>query len=389
MAPHDYWASTSTHEYMRNRAKEYITEQKFSDALLLYRELMATGADSIVYYEAALCHYNLGTYIAAVELLEKSIQLNDRRWSSYNLLGACYEKLSQTDKAIYAYSRARGLKPDDTAVTLTLAKLYTSQKKTFEATYFYNKFLQYSKDKREENYRTVSRLLNDGRAASDRSLANASRAYGRQDYASAKTNYLQAVTAYPINPSANLGMARVCHDTADYNNAIKYFLRALFLNPKDSKILMQIAAEYSFLRDYTRAYCFIRRYLKTVVSNQTEYLSAMKNLKMLEPHINCNGITNAENLYKSNQFLEAYYDFDNIIILNELNTSPDVRLRHQELESIIYPEITLSALYNKTGMELYKSGKFKEANKFFTRVMEISAKDTEEYRFAKAKFSYV
>ena len=113
MSPYEYWASTSTHEYMRDRAKEYVAEQKFSDALLLYRELMITGVDPIIYYEAANCLYQLGDYVTAADYLEKSINLNDRRWSSFNLMGACYEKLGNTSRAIFAYSRARALKPED------------------------------------------------------------------------------------------------------------------------------------------------------------------------------------------------------------------------------------------------------------------------------------
>ena len=389
MTRHDYWASTSTHEYMRDRAKEYVAEQKFSDALLLYRELMATGVDPIIYYEAASCLYQLGDYINAADYLEKSVHLNDRRWSSFNLMGACYEKLGNTTRAIYAYTRARALKPDDTRITLLLAKLYSTKNMMFEATHLYSKFLQYSNDKRDENYRTVSRLLNEGRSSSDRNLMTANRAYSRKDLNSAKNSYQLATSNYPINYDANVGMARACHDTADYKNAIKYYLRALYINSRDSKILMQIAAEYSFLRDYTRAYCFIKRYLKTVVSNQTEYLNAMKNLKMLEPHINCDGITSVESLYNNNHYLEAFYDCENIMILNEGNTPSDVRLKYQELEGMAYPEKTLSTLYNKTGLELYNSGKIKDANKFFTRVMEISTKDSEEYRLAKAKYSYV
>ncbi len=389
MSRYNFVASDSTYELAWDRAREFYNEGRYSEALVIYLELLSHGLDSDLAYEAGSCYYYLKEYSKAIPLLENSVQLNDRRFIAFTTLANCYQNTNNPRKAIYNFTRARGLKPDDANSCLNLGKLYSTVNMDFESSYFYNKYLQYAKDKKEENYRTVSSSLNNSRTNADRFANNASRAYFRKDYNSARDNYLLALNSYPISYNTNLNLARVYHDMNNHHEAIKYFTRALFLDNKDRKLYMHIAAEYSYMRDYTRAYCYLKRYINTLIANpnQAEYLNAVRNLNSFEPHIKKELIKEPLHQLENNKYFDAMLEYENILILDDDNS--DAKIQFQFYEGLSTPENSLSKLYNKTGNELLHAGKFKEANKFFTRVMEISQQNSDEYRFAKAKLTNV
>ena len=380
----DYWASDSTYEYTLEKARECYDSGRYVDALILYQQVMTTGVDSDTYFEAACCYHKLAEYSRAVVLFEKSLQLNNRRWSAFVRLADCYYQLKEYKKAINNEMRARTLKPDDLLSILDLAKYYSANNMEFEAMFYKNRALQSIADKRDENYRKISAEISRGRAEADRHANSAYRSLQRKELVPAQTSYLQALKTYPISYESNFNLASVCRDLRNSKAAIKYFMRAMFINPREKRIFNLIASEYSKLADYTRAYCFIKRYLNTLItsSNQAEYLSAMKNLKALEPHINKDFKPQIDFYINENQYLEAFYEAENALILSETAENKKV---FQEYELLLYPEASLSKIYNKAGLDLYNSGKHKEANKFFTRVMEISSKESEEYKFAKAR----
>ena len=92
-------------------------------------------------------------------------------------------------------------------------------------------------------------------------------------------------------------------------------------------------------------------------------------------------------ILENNKYFDAMLEYENILILD--NDNIDAKIQFQLYEGLSTPESSLSKLYNKTGNELLHAGKHKEANKFFTRVMEISQQNSDEYRFAKAKLTNV
>lgn len=382
----DYWASDSTYEYTLEKARECYDSGRYGDALIMYHQLMSTGVDADTYFEAGCCYHKLLDYERAIILFEKSLQLNERRWSALTRLADCYYKLKEYNKAIHTGMRARTLKPDDLISTLELSKYYEENNRLFESMYYRLKVLQSISDKRDENYKKISKTLSTARQEAERHANSAYRSLGRKELVPAQTSYLQALKIYPISYETNYNLAMVYRDLGKPQNAITHFMRALFLNPREKRIYNLIASEYSKLKDYTRAYCFVKRYLNTLITsaNQTEYLNAMKNLKLLEPHINKDFKTNPDIYVQTNSYIEAYYDAENQAIISETGDSQKIC---EVYATLLFPEETLSKLYNKTGANLFNSGKIKEANKFFTRVMEISAKDSEEYKFAQARLS--
>ncbi len=388
----DYWATTSTHEYMNEKAWEYYSNGKYIDALTLYTELMNSGVDDELYYNAALCCNKLNKLQQSAEFLEKSLALNDRRFDGFILLAEIYTKLNFLKKAIYNYTRARALKPDHSAVCTALVELYTKSGQKFEAGYYRSLFLQYTKDKKSPLYRTLNSENNNARTEASGFFTAASREYTRGDLYAAGNDYRQGLSIYPADYENCFAYARLCNDSGDNTEALKYFIRAKFLNNENSELNMYIASAYSKLRDYQRAYCFLKRHLNSiaVVHSQREYLKTMKSIKSLEPHAKSGNVSAAaaENYFNSNRYFEAYLEYENLFILSE-GTDSEIKIKLQLLELMVRPDIYWSKLYLKKGEALYTTGRIREANEFFSRVMEILPPNSSEYKIARSKIKNV
>ena len=78
-----------------------------------------------MYYAASL-EFLRGRLPAALELATKAIQLDPRRASAHNLLGAIHANLGQVEQARVEFETARGLDPRDSVVYINLALLEMS-----------------------------------------------------------------------------------------------------------------------------------------------------------------------------------------------------------------------------------------------------------------------
>ncbi len=392
MGRFEYVASSSTYDYMLDKASEFYSEGNYSDALVLYLEIMNTGVDDSIYYQTALCYNKLNNLDKAVEYLEKSLALNDRRLSAFVMLAEIYSKLGDNKKAIYNYLRARTIKPDHSASILELAKLFALENKEFESVYFYNKFIQFAKDKKSREYRQISSDINNRRTTASRNFSSGIREFNKGNLFASKNEFVRANELYPIDYETNYNLARVCNDSGDFNTSLRYFQRALFLDDTDKKIYMYLASVYSKIRDYSRAYCFTKKYLDFVVkeNNQAEYLKTIKTLKAFEPYKMAGNVSVniAENYFNNNRYIEAKLEYDCVLILQpELES--ELKSKINMLNLVIHPEKVLAELYIEKGKSLYNLGKIKEAESFFTRVMEITSANTQEYKLAKSRVGNV
>ncbi len=388
----DYWAGASTNEYVYDKAGEYYSNGNYDDALTLYRELMNSGVDDDLYYKSALCCNKLGDYNQAAEYLEKSLRLNDRRFDAFILLAEIYTMQGRNSGAIYNYTRARALKPDHLQTCISLSELYKKQGMEFEAVYYKTKFLQFSKDRRSPEYRSINTGINNALAEAVRYENSAARILARGNAVGAISDYRNAINIYPVSYNTNVGLARALNDSGDFNGALRYFIRALFLNNNDKMLLMYIASVYSRMRDYTRAYCFAKRYLNELVSahNQAEYLKTIKTINSLQPYAKPESLSRsaAENYFSSNRYFEAYLEYENLSVISD-NQESDIQIQLQLLDLMVNPEQYWAKLYIRKGQSLYNLGKMREADGFFARVMELSGPDSEEYKLARASISYV
>lgn len=95
------------------------------------------------YYNLARLYYSQGKDEEALELVEKSININNRMIMSLNLRGVILERLGRIDEAIASYSAALQIAPDDINLNYNLAVAYFKSDRRAEAKSLFEKiFLQ-------------------------------------------------------------------------------------------------------------------------------------------------------------------------------------------------------------------------------------------------------
>ena len=89
------------------------------------------------YNELGLHYIHVKDYPAALQALNRSIQINRYEVAVYINLGLTYEGLNQTDKAIEAYELAIFMKPDEPTPYYNLGHLYYNTLKDREKAFQY------------------------------------------------------------------------------------------------------------------------------------------------------------------------------------------------------------------------------------------------------------
>ncbi len=91
------------------RLKRY---QPARESFLQYTERGANSL-SFAWYWAGVCSGYLGDFQAAIEQLNRSVQLDNTLWEAWNYLGMAYGNSRQWNKAVEAFTRAYQLKPSE------------------------------------------------------------------------------------------------------------------------------------------------------------------------------------------------------------------------------------------------------------------------------------
>ena len=368
-------------------ARNHYMNGDYQAALKLYLSLINTNLSYKLYHRIGKCYYKMGDLENAEDNFQKSISLEKEENPSYFYLGnICYKK-EDLKRAIYNWSCAFAYKPDDENVCLNLATSYFSCGMKFQSIFYYEKYLKYAKDK-SGAYLTVKNSLNEYSKIGNDLLQKAKISIGRKDYKSAIEFLSFAYKNLPTNFEINLLLGTSYLAENDNMHAMIYLKQAYCINNKALNVLQMLTSVFINLGDYTAAYCVMRRILPFVINNQEEYLSTMKLIKELNATFDEQSYLGhkewGDNYYRENNFHFALYEYENCILLNE-SMNDTLSGKINKLKQFINPEDYIVKTSLEKGNQLYKNGEYKNANKYFSKVMLLSQPDSSEYKTAKSR----
>lgn len=377
-----------------------IEETKFETAKGLYRVGNYTGALKIyldmvnasysykLYYEIGRCYYKLGNMTDAEEYFLHSIKLERHRNPSYNFLGNIYFKKQEVEKAIENWIIAFSYKPDDESVCLNLATTYFSKDMKFQSLFFYEKYLKYAKDKTSTYYLEIKKSIEEFVKISIDFYQKAQRAIAEQDNQTAIQALSYAVKNYPLNFDTNLLLGKLYYEERNYMQALIYFKQAFSLDNKSLDVLQRLSSAMLKVGDFTGAYCCFKRMLPLVLNNQKEYLEIIKTIKPLEDsfdELSYQGhLEWANSYYDENNYHFALFEYENCLIING-DLAGKLTDKAYRIKSYINPEERIIKTCFEIGGTHYSNKNFKESNKYFTKIMNLSSKESSDYKFAKSR----
>ncbi len=364
----------------------------YAGALKLYLDMVNTSYSYKLYYEIGRCYYKLNDIDNAELYFTHSISLDDCKNPSYTFLGNIFHKRGNIEKAIENWTLAFSYKPDDEAICLNLATSYFTKDMKFQSIFFYEKYLKYAKDKTNQYYLDIKKSIDSFKLYGNDFYQKAQIAISVEDKETAIQALETAVKNYPLGFDINYQLGKLYFEQQEYLKSSIYLKQAYCIDNKSLDVFELLANVMINLGDFTGAYCVMKRILPLITNNQKEYLEVIKATKLLEKDFNQHSIEGhkewAEKYYSYNNYHFALFEYENCLIMNN-NGLSDYNIMVQKLKSFINPEERIVKSCFEKGAYCYSNGDYRQANKYFSKIMRLSKENSHEYRLAKSRITHV
>ena len=373
-------------------AKGLYQSGNFSGALKLYLDMVNTSFSYKLYYDIGRCYYKMNDFQLAENYFLKSVNLEEYKNPSYQFLGNIYHKRQDLVKAIEYWMVSFSYKPDDENVCLNLASSYFIKEMKFQSMFFYEKYLKYAKNKDSNFYleikKNIEQLKNTGRDFYQKAL----KALKMDDKETAKQALEFAVKNYPLNFDINYTLAKIYLEENLYMQSMIYFKQAWCIDSKSLDVLERLSSVLLNIGDFTGAYCCLKRILPLIINNQKEYLKIIKELRELEnsfDNLSYQGHEQLANLYyNENNYQLALFEFENCVIIDgKLADKLDNIIL--KINSYLKPEERIIKLCFEKGMVFYSAKDYRQANKYFSKILSLSESTSSDYKLAKGRMMNV
>lgn len=389
MVSSEYYVADNSNmeEKKLEAAKNHYKTGNYPAALKLYLSLLNTSLSYKLYYRIGKCYFKMGEFSQAEEYFKKSVDLESVVNPSYIFLGNIYYKKEDLKNAIYYWANAFAYKPEDENISLNLATSYFSKGMKFQSVFYYDKYLKYANNK-SDSYLTIKTSIDKCSQTGNEFLQKARHAISRKDNIAALEALNFAFKNLPVSFDINYLLGSIYLAENDNMHALIYLKQAYSVDPKSSDVLRKLASTYINIGDYTSAYCTMKRLLPLVIHNQPEYLSTMKLIKELDSSFDSKSSDGhkewADKYFENNNYHLALFEYENYIMLNE-EAKEEYEDKINRLRSFISPEAGIIKTSLEKGSAFYNKGDFKSSNKFFSKVMILSDRNSSEYKLAKSK----
>ena len=373
-------------------AQKNYAAGNYENALKIYNDLLSMSVDAKLYFETAMCYYKLKRDDEAIEHYKKSLSLGLKSPLVYSYLGNIYYRKNDLTNAIQYWHLSRYRGPEDESVCLNLAIAYFSKKMYFEAITYYENYLKYATDKDSKTYKEINHNMNNYFTQANDYNIKGEKAEFAGDVVAARNCYLYAVKKYPVmfNPNFNLG--KLYFEAGNIVNALVFLKQAYKINRDNKQLLLMLGDCYEASKEYSYSYCFYKRFLNKSISNQSEYLVGSRRISkvsmlltdaMKEAHAK-----KAEEYKNNSDYYAALEEYENCVLLDSNDEVKYIDLIN-DMKLHIDPETPLIKSYMEKGSDMKKQNNFKEANRYYTKVMKLSNPQSQEYKLAKSGLSNV
>ncbi len=372
-------------------AQNLFNEQKYEQALKIYSDMLLYSTDSDLYVKMGTCFEKMGKQETALEYWEKAIEVDPMNSNAFINLGNYYYKKNKLEKAISYWLASLIPMPEEPTSNLNLAVAYTIKNFHTEAFIYYERYLRFAQDKTNEKYLSIKKKIDRNKKLGNDylKLGVQYQAYG--DNLSALKCYTRAAGYCPIFSKIHLNLGSLYYADKNYEESIKHWTNALYLDPHYPKIINNLAISYDILQKYDYAYCYYTRYQKYVSQNAEEYEKVVTRCHKIKPVLNANPylVTNhldkAKNAFAECRYFEALNEFKNYVILE-----PAEQLNYMDLivkiEQYLNPDKAVIESCMRQGVKLEENEKkYEEASQYFARVLVLAHGGTHEYNEAKRR----
>ena len=371
--------------------KKLYDEQNYEQALKVYSDMLLYTSDSELYVKMGNCFEKLDKGATAVEYWEKAIEVEPMNSNAFINLGNYYYKKNKIEKAISYWLASLLSMPEEPTSNLNLAIAYSLKNMQLEAFLYYDRYLKYAQDKTSEKYLTIKKKIEKNKKLGNDYLKLGVQYQNFGDKLSALKCYSRAVQYCPIFSKIHLNLGSLYYADKNYEEAVKYWATALYLDPYYPKILNNLAITYDILQKFDYAYCYYTRYNTLIVNNPVESDKITSRCHKIKPILNANPylvanhIDHAKQAFAECDYFRALNEFKNYIILepSEFDNYNEFIIK---IEKYIHPEMAVIESCLMKGKKLIsEENNFSDAKQYYARVLVLAEQDSPEYTEAKKR----
>ncbi|MGN1153871.1 MAG: tetratricopeptide repeat protein, partial [Candidatus Gastranaerophilaceae bacterium] len=339
--------------------------------------------DSDIYVRMGNCFEKLGKGKTAIEYWQKAIDINPMNPNGYINTANYYFNHNETEKAISFWIASLIPRPENSSTNYNLAVAYTVKKMPIEITTYYEKYIKYSTDKSSKKYGEIQRRLDKNRNLANNFLRLGFQYQSNNDKVTALNCYEKSIKHYPLYSKAYYNLGALYYSDGNYDEAIRYWVKADYLNPNYPKNLSNLALTFDMQSKFDYAYCYYSKYLSFVKSETVEYrkifdrLIYLKSFLKTKPFLIDNHLEVAKKAFANCDYRKAICEFQNYIILK-----PDENYIYQELinkiETYLSPEKPIIQMCIEKGRILFDKKQYNEATPYYERIVLLADEESNE-----------
>ena len=332
------------------------------------------------------CYQKLGQKDRAMEFWKRATEISPLEYAAYINIGNEYYAEGRIHKAIYNWHCAGSVCPENSVLNQNLAVAYDKLGYRIKSTKYFEKYLKYTTNKDAPDYFKIKRSIANLTAKTEFYLKKSEEYRAEKNLKKVAAAYLMLISTYANLPNIYTNLANIFVFDKNYEKALEFYLIAYLNFSYTPNTLMNVANMHYLLKNKSYAYCYYKRASKYIPETHSQWrlvneklseLSAAKrDTDLLESHLE-----KAKEAEEISRFEIAIDEYENYLILTETQ-SPEIQQLIDKYKIFLNPEpFVVKMLYNQLP-ELMMAKKLHAAVEVCDRIMTIAESHSKEMIYA-------
>lgn len=332
------------------------------------------------------CYKKLGQKEKAISFWQRATDLSPLEYAAYLNIGNEHYSDGQIYQAIFNWHCAGSACPENPVINLNLAVAYDKLGYRIKATRYFEKYLKYNTNKNSPEYQKIKHAIANLTAKTDFYLKKSEEYKAQKDLKKVAAAYLMLISTYANQPNIYTNLASIFVFDKNYEKA-REFYSIVYLNfPYSPSLLLNLANMEYLLGNKSYAYCYYKRSFEYLTESTSHWLqvkmklaelsSVTRDSEIIETHLQKAKEAEDKCLYEV-----AIDEYENYLILTESH-SDEIQQLIDKYKIFLNPEpFVVKMLYNQIS-DLMQAKKLHAAVEVCDRIMTMAEPHTKEMVYA-------
>ena len=368
------------------KAYELYDACKYEDSLSIAERNSQISSTSSGQVLIGNCYYKLNNKEKALLCWKKAVSISPLEYSAYLNIGNELYRQKNINEAIFNWHLANSVMPENASVNLNLANAYNKKENRILATKYFEKYLKYEKNIHSSEYEQIKQVFSNLTAKVDFYAKKVEEYKIQKDIKTIAALYFKMISTYANLPAIYTNIAEIFMFDKNYEKALEFYKKVYLNFSYTPQIVLEIANIYYLLNKSSYAYVYYKRAFDLVPEGTSFSNKIKSNLSSLsfvlsEPDTFNEHLEIAQNAEKNNEYEIAIDEYENYLILSE-SEFPDIQQKIDKYKIFLNPEpFVVNVLYSQIS-ELMRQKKLNTCIDVCDRIITLGNSHSKEVIYA-------